>query len=193
MIYLTVMVFSPQDVYSLQLESNAKSDYPALVDKILAELQCMKDNGIIWEVEGPMDWSSPMMIIYKKNGGIQLCTSFRTLTKYVKCEQFQLPIFKEVTCWASGFWIFSMLDYQSGYWQIPVVESSQLLLTFSMPFGRYWYQRLPFGLLSASEIFQSALSQLLHGMQGAHCYLDDILVFTKNLPEYNAVLDLVLT
>ena len=32
---------------------------------------------------------------------------------------------------------FSKLDAKNGYWQIPLEEESQLLTTFSTPFGRY--------------------------------------------------------
>ena len=50
--------------------------------------------------------------------------------------------------------IFSKLDANSGFWQIPLDEESRLLTTFVTPFGRYCFNRLPFGISSTPEIFQ---------------------------------------
>ena len=43
---------------------------------------------------------------------------------------------------------FTKLDASSGFWQIPLDESSSYLCTFATPFGRYRFCRLPFGIKS---------------------------------------------
>ena len=43
--------------------------------------------------------------------------------------------------------VFSKLDANSGFWQIPLEEKSRLLTTFLTPFGRYCFSKLPFGYL----------------------------------------------
>ena len=50
--------------------------------------------------------------------------------------------------------VFTKLDANSGFWQISLDEESKLLTTFITPFGRYCFNRLPFGISSAPEIFQ---------------------------------------
>ncbi|CAM2107506.1 unnamed protein product [Caretta caretta] len=81
--------------YSLQLDSNTKPLVPPprrvpplLLDKIPVAVQRKKDTGILREVEGPVEWSSPTVIISKKKGNIRLCADFRSLNKYGKREQF---------------------------------------------------------------------------------------------------------
>ena len=51
--------------------------------------------------------------------------------------------------------VFSVLDATSGYWQMKLNEESSKLCTFNIPFGRYRFTRLPFGIKSAPEVFQN--------------------------------------
>ena len=71
--------------------------------------------------------------------------------------------------------IFSKLDANSWYWQIPLDEESQLLTTFATPFGRYCFNRLLFGISSTPEIFSQALSRFLEDLDGIMYQMDDIL------------------
>ena len=50
--------------------------------------------------------------------------------------------------------MFSKIDANSGFWQIPLDKKSALLTTFITPFGRYHFNRLSFGITSAPEHFQ---------------------------------------
>ena len=92
-----------------------------------------------------------------------------------------------------GACIFSKLDANHGYWQVPLAEESQLLTTFNSPFGRYCFKRMPFGIRSAQEVFQKRMSQLLGDLPGVETDIDDILVWGTNQQEHNrrlmAVLD----
>jgi hypothetical protein len=75
----------------------------------------------------------------------------------------------------SGSKIFTKLDANSGFYQIPLDEPSKLLTTFVTPFGRYCFNRLPMGICSAPEVFQRTMSSLLEGIDGVICHMDDIL------------------
>ena len=72
--------------------------------------------------------------------------------------------------------IFSKLDANSGFWQIPLDEEFRLRTTFVTPFGQYCFNRLPFGISSAPEIFQRTLSRILEDLDDTICHMDDILV-----------------
>ena len=49
-------------------------------------------------------------------------------------------------------------------------------------------KRLPFGISSASEIFQRTMTELLHGIDGVICYFDDILCHTSTMEEHELLL-----
>ena len=86
----------------------------------------------------------------------------------------------------------SLLDANSGFWQVPLVPESRPLTTFLTPFGRYCFNRLPFGITSAPEYFQRHMSKVLEGLEGVVCLIDDILVYGKDEEEHDARLRAVL-
>ena len=51
------------------------------------------------------------------------------------------------------------------------------------------FLRLPFGLKVSSELFQSALNEALHGLNGVHIIADDILVVGKGDTDEAAIHD----
>ncbi|GBN15052.1 Retrovirus-related Pol polyprotein from transposon 17.6 [Araneus ventricosus] len=57
--------------------------------------------------------------------------------------------------------------------------------TFITPFGRFRFQRLPFGISSAPEHFQRRMSQMLEGIPGTICHMDDILIWGSTQEEHD--------
>ena len=59
-------------------------------------------------------------------------------------------------------------------------EESSYLTTFILPFGRFRYLRLPYGISSAPEHFQRKVKEILEGLEGVVCLVDDIVVYGTN-------------
>ena len=57
--------------------------------------------------------------------------------------------------------------------------------TFITPFGRYQFNRLPFGITSAPEHFQRCMNEILGDIEGAVCLIDDILIYGKTQSEHD--------
>ncbi|XP_033182278.1 uncharacterized protein LOC117152964 [Anabas testudineus] len=66
-----------------------------------------------------------------------------------------------------------------GFWQIPLDKDSAKLTTFITPFGRYYFNRLPFGISSAPEIFQREMNNLLKDHEGVAAFMHDIIIYGK--------------
>ena len=88
--------------------------------------------------------------------------------------------------------IFTKLDANSGFWQIPLTPESSCLTTFIIPFGWFCFTRLPFGITSAPEHFQCQIAEILQDMEGVVCHMDDILVHARTQEEHRQHLQKVL-
>ena len=84
--------------------------------------------------------------------------------------------------------MLSKLDAAAGYHQIPLVKESAKLTIFITPMGQYYFKRLPFGISSGSEIFQKLMEKILINIEGVICYMDDILVHSKDENSHTSTL-----
>ena len=152
----------------------------------------MEKLGVISKVLEPTQWCAPMVVVPKANGKIRICVDLTQLNKSVRRERHPLPAVEQSLAQLAGAQVFSTLDANSGFWQIPLDRDSALLTTFDTPFGRYCFHRLPFGITSAPEHFQRRMTEVLAGLEGVVCMMDDILVHGKTQEEHDDRLDKVL-
>lgn len=163
-----------------------------ILPKVKEELDRLVSAGVIEAITKPTPWCAPMVPVVKKSGKVRLCVDLKKLNQHVRRERYILPTLEDVTSRLSGATVFSSLDAESGFYQIPLESSSQELTTFITPFGRYCYKRLPFGITSAPEIFMRKMVEILAGLEGTIAYMDDILVYGKDEAEHETRLAEVL-
>ena len=163
-----------------------------LRDKVKQELDRMESTGVIKKIDEPTSWCAGMVVVPKKEGKIRICVDLKPLNECVLREIHPLPKVDETLAQLSGAKLFSKLDANSGFWQIPLAKNSQQLTTFITPYGRYHFTEMPFGISSAPEHFQKRMSKILSGLNGVLCLMDDILVFGCNEREHNERLTAVL-
>ena len=163
-----------------------------LLGKVKTELGRMLEEGVIARVEEPTEWCAGMVVIPKAHDAVRICVDLSPLNESVRRELHVLPSVEHTLGQLSDAKIFTKLDAQSGFWQIVLAEASQKLTTFITPFGRYCFKRLPFGISSAPEHFQRRMSQLLDGLEGVVCQMDDILVYAATQEEHDKRLYAVL-
>ena len=142
-----------------------------LEEKVKAEISRLLDRGIIRAITKPTQWCAPMVPVQKKTGHVRPCVDLNKLNANIRRERFILPTITDVTSKLSGAKVFSCLDAASGFYQIPLSEECQELTTFITPFGRYCFQRLPFGISSALEIFMRKMTEVLEGLPGVFVYM----------------------
>ena len=197
-IYLKVSVHLDR---TIQLKHNAKPyalntprNVPLpLRDIVKEELTRMEEMGVITKVEGPSAWCAGMVVVPKKSSNaVRICVDLKPLNESVLRENFPLPTVDETLARLAGAAVFSKLDANCGFWQILLSSSCRHLTTFIMPFGRYCFNKLPFGISSAPELFQRRMSTILQDLSGTLCQMDDVLVFGKTQQEHDDRLTAVL-
>ena len=149
-------------------------------------------SGVLVKVDQPTDWVNNLVIVEKKNGSLRLCLDPRDLNKAIKREHYKIPTMQEIASEFAGKTVFSTLDLKDGYWQVQLDEKSSLLCTFNTPFGRYRFTRMPFGIKSASEVFQKKNEEAFSGINGIHIVADDIIIAAVNIEEHDQILKQVL-
>ncbi|UYV77712.1 K02A2.6-like, partial [Cordylochernes scorpioides] len=137
----------------------------SIKESVKKELEEMEDNGIIKKVNYPTPISS-QMVIAKQKGKIRICIDPSDINKVILRSHFPLRTFDQIAVNLHGSKYFTKLDLKKGYWQIKVAPNSQRYFTFSTPWGRYMFLRVPFGIKTAPEIFQKIMADLLQDLEG---------------------------
>ena len=124
-----------------------------LLPKVKAELERMEEMGVVSRVSEPTEWCAGMVVVPKSGGKVRICVDLTRLNECVSRERHLLPAVEQTLAQLAGAQVFTKLDANSGFWQIPLAKESALLTTFITPFGRFCFNRLPFGISSAPEHF----------------------------------------
>lgn len=152
----------------------------ALREAIDKELNRLLELGIIKPVEHS-DYASPIVPVLKRDGSVRLCADYSvSINKQLVIEHYPLPSVRELFSKLHGGQQYSKLDLSMAYKQLVLDEKSQELTCINTHRGLFKYTRLCFGLASAPSIFQRTMENLLAGMDGVLCLLDDILVTAEN-------------
>ena len=87
---------------------------------------------------------------------------------------------------------FTTLDLRAGYHHIALDKDSIKKTGFCLPFGKYEYLKVPFGLAQAPAYFQNLMNKVLTGLNFAISYLDDIIIFSETPEEHLRHIKIVL-
>ena len=149
----------------------------AVKDQLEAELNRLVDANVIAPVDTPTTWISALVVTVKKNGEIRLCIDPKPLNRALKRNHYPTPTIDDILPDLAHARCFSVLDAKNGFWHVRLDEPSSYATTFSTPWGRFRWLRMPFGLSPAPEEFQRRVNDILLGLPGIKVIADDILVF----------------
>lgn len=160
-----------------------------LVDK---ELDQLERSGVIYRVPHS-EWATPIVVVRKPNNTIRMCADYKvTLNQVLQTEHYKLPTTEELFSHLAKGKIFSHLDLRAAYQQLSVNKNSQKLLTINTHRGLYAFRRLPYGISSAPSAFQEVMDDILKGIKGVVCFIDDVLLISETKEEAVVLLKKVL-
>ena len=129
-------------------------------------------------------WSSPITVVPRGDGGKCLVIDYGALNKVTWKFIWPMPKVEDIFSWLNGVKYFSTLDLWAGYHHIPLDESSIPRRAFTLPFGKYEYIKVPFGLAQAPACFQELMTGVLQDFCFAIAYLNDIIIFSRRAEEH---------
>ncbi|KAL5488642.1 hypothetical protein EMCRGX_G017618 [Ephydatia muelleri] len=92
-------------------------------EEVKRMLNDMLAQGVIESATGP--WSSPVVLVQKKDGSTRFCVDFRQLNSLTKKDAHPLLRVDDTLDSLSSAQWFSTIDLASGYWQMKVVEEDK--------------------------------------------------------------------
>ncbi|MGL5707542.1 MAG: reverse transcriptase domain-containing protein, partial [Aeromonas sp.] len=156
------------------------------------EIKKLLERGIIRPSQS--QYKSPIVPIKKPNGDLRLCIDYRELNKKTIKDKYYMPNVEEILESLQGAKFFSILDAESGYFQIPMHKEDIHKTAFTCKFGNFEFLRMPFGLVNAPATFQRAMDELLakERFQFVAVYIDDIIIYSKTEEDHKKHLEHVL-
>lgn len=157
---------------------------PQDIDAVRHHLQELLEAGVIRESESA--FSSPIVVVRKKNGDVRLCVDYRKLNQNTIKDAYALPNLEETFSALTGSKWFSVLDLKSGYYQVEVEEADKHKTAFVCPLGFFEFNRMPQGVTNAPSTFQRLMERCMGdiNLKEVLVFLDDLIVFSETLEQH---------
>jgi hypothetical protein len=156
------------------------------------QLKDLLDKGYIRSSSSP--WGFPALFVKKKDDALCLCVDYRLLNAVTNKNRYPLPWIDILFNQLAGAQVFSKIDLRSGYHQIKIRAEDIPKAAFSMRYGLYEYLVMSFGLANAPTHFMYPMNSvvMLELDKFVMVFIDDILVYSKNMEEHEEHLRIVL-
>lgn len=135
-------------------------------------------------------WSSPVLIVTKKNGQPRFCLDSRKLNSVTKRDAYNLPYISEILDNLRDARYLSVIDLSKAFWQIGISEEDRNKTAFYVPGrGTFHFKRTAFGLTNAPATQQRLVDFLFAEFNlQVFAYLDDVIVVSRDFGSHVTLL-----
>lgn len=144
---------------------------------IAGEVKKLLQQGIIEESQSP--WRAQVLITKNANHKKRMCIDYsQTINRYTLLDAYPLPNIEEIVTKVAKYSVFSAIDLQSAYHQIPILTRERPYTAFEAAGNLYQFCRIPFGVTNGVSSFQRTIDWIIRkeGLDGTFAYLDDITI-----------------
>ena len=122
------------------------------------------------------EWCNSFVLVPKANGKVRLCLDLVRLNQALIRPIHRGLTLNDILPRLNNVQYMSIISASSGYHNLQLGMKSSYLISFSCPFGRYWYKCLPFGAVLASDMFQHKFDEIFNDMPNIFGITENILV-----------------
>jgi hypothetical protein len=129
---------------------------------------------------------APILFVKKKDGSLRMCVDYRGLNKVTIKNRYPLPLISRLLDQLGQAKIHTKIDLRGMYNLVRIKEGDKWKTTFRTRYGQFEHIVMSFGLTNALAIFQHLMNDIFRKFLDDFvvCYLNDILVFSKNGEEH---------
>ena len=131
-------------------------------------------------------WSCAAFYV-NKNAEIEreaprLVINYKPLNEALQWIRYPIPNKSDLLKRLYSAKIFSKFDIKSGFWQIQISEKDRYKTAFTVPFGQYEWNVMPFGLKNAPSEFQRIMNEIFNDQsQYIIVYIDDVVIYSYSI------------
>ncbi len=129
-------------------------------------------------------WTSTVVIVTEKVRSPRFCVDYPKLNSVVHADRWPLPRVDEILDDMRESSVFTTIDLFQGYCQIKIDEACNEKAALICRYGTFQFEVMPFGLMNAQATFQRMMDRILLKFDNVRCYVDDVLIFSKNTEEH---------
>ncbi|CAF1384371.1 unnamed protein product [Rotaria sordida] len=166
-------------IYSKQYPASSKDQ-----EIKFQETQKLLERGQIEESTSP--WSSPIVLVKKKDKTMRFCIDYRRLNAITIKDAFPLPRIDEIFDQLSDATYYTKFDYKSGYFQVPLSKEDRPKTAFSTRDNHYQFTVLPQGITNGPATFQRVINHILGPTRWKYAlaYIDGVIIYSKTFEEH---------
>ena len=148
---------------------------------ISKEIQRLLQEDIIETSQSP--WRAQVLVTSNERHKKRLVVDYsQTINRYTHLDAYPLPRIDQMIEGISTYKLFSTLDLQSAYHQIPLKEEEKKYTAFEADGNLYQFKRVPFGVTNGVAAFQRIIDNIIkyENLEDTFAYVDNVTVCGKD-------------
>jgi hypothetical protein len=115
-----------------------------------------------------------------------MVVDYRLVNEKVVFDAFPIPTVEHAFANFHNAEVFSVLDLNSAYYQIPLSARSRRVTAFCTPFGLFEFTKLPMGISVGCQVLSRVVDSLFGDLKHKFLYnfMDDLVVYSGSFDEH---------
>lgn len=155
------------------------------------QLRQMVNEGILTKIEYS-EWASPTVCRVKQDSSLRICMDpSRTVNPLLEEDPFGPEPVDDMLVRVGKWKFYSTIDLTGAFQQLKLDEESARIMVINTPLGLFKYDRLTYGIKTATAIFQKAMLSIVGHLRWLNVYVDDLIIGANDRQEMSEKLEKV--